>query len=206
MKLLLVSHEHSGVWSIPAWFAERLRQAFPDTEVILLNRYAEFEAQLLETEVLMTWSLRPEQFKLARKLRWIHSPAAAVHHLMFPELIKSDVILTNARDVHGAVVAEHVLALIFALAKRIPQAVRLQLQHIWGQSVISESHPPPRELSGATLGLVGLGSIGREVARRAAGLGMRVIAVREHLEKESPGNIAQVYSSAQLDEMLSQAD
>ena len=206
MKLLLVSHEHSGVWSIPAWFAERLRQAFPDTEVILLNRYAEFEAQLLETEVLMTWSLRPEQFKLARKLRWIHSPAAAVHHLMFPELIKSDVILTNARDVHGAVVAEHVLALIFALAKRIPQAVRLQLQHIWGQSVISESHPPPRELSGATLGLVGLGSIGREVARRAAGLGMRVIAVREHLEKESPGNIAQVYSSAQLDEMLSQSD
>ena len=206
MKLLLVSHEHSGVWSIPAWFAERLRQAFPDTEVILLNRYAEFEAQLLETEVLMTWSLRPEQFKLARKLRWIHSPAAAVHHLMFPELIKSDVILTNARDVHGAVVAEHVLALIFALAKRIPQAVRLQLQHIWGQSVISESHPPPRELSGATLGLVGLGSIGREVARRAAGLGMRVIAVREHPEKGNPENVAQVYSSAQLDEMLSQSD
>ena len=54
MKLLLVSHEHSGVWSIPAWFAERLRQALPDTEVILLNRYAELRAELLETEVLMT--------------------------------------------------------------------------------------------------------------------------------------------------------
>ena len=112
---------------------------------------------------------------------------------MFAELINSDVILTNARDVHGTVVAEHVMGLMFALAKRIPQAVRFQLQHYWGQAAISESHPPPRELSGATLGLVGLGSIGREVARRAAGLGMRVIAVREHLEKESPGNIAQVY-------------
>ena len=207
MKLLLVSHEHSGVWSIPAWFAERLRQAFPDTEVILLNRYAEFEAQLLETEVLMTWSLRPEQFKLARKLRWIHSPAAAVHHLMFAELINSDVILTNARDVHGTVVAEHVMGLDVCPGQAYSSGGTVcSCNIIWGQAAISESHPPPRELSGATLGLVGLGSIGREVARRAAGLGMRVIAVREHLEKESPGNIAQVYSSAQLDEMLSQSD
>ncbi len=206
MKILLVSHHPLDVWTIPAWFAQRLRQNFPDTEVVHLNGYAEFEAQLPDTEVLMTWSLRPEQFKLARKLRWIHSPAAAVHQFMFPELINSDVIVTNAREVHGRVVAEHVMGLIFALAKRIPQAVRLQVRHVWGQQAMWESYPPPRELSGATLGLVGLGSIGRQVARHATDLGMRVIAVREHPEKGSPENVSQVYSRAQLDEMLSQAD
>lgn len=191
---------------IPDWFSERLRKNFPGVNVVALKGYTELAAQIPDTEVIVTWSLRPGQLKLGRKLRWIHSPAAAVHQLMFPELIHSDVILTNARDVHGPVVAEHVMALIFALAKRIPQAVRLQQQHVWGQLAIWESHPPPCELAGATLGLVGLGSIGREVARHAAALGMRVIAVRQHPEKGNPANIAQVYGSAQLDELLSQSD
>jgi phosphoglycerate dehydrogenase-like enzyme len=206
MKLLLVSHHSFDLWTIPAWFAERLHKSFPAVNFVPLNGYAELEAQIPDTEVIMTWSLRPGQFKLGRKLRWIHSPAAAVHHLMFPELIHSDVILTNARDVHGPVVAEHVTALIFALAKRIPQAVRLQQQHFWGQLTMWESRPRPRELAGATLGLIGLGSIGREVARHAVALGMRVIAVREHPEKGNPANIAQVYGSTQLDELLSQSD
>jgi len=206
MKVLLVSHHSFDLWMIPDSFAERLRKDFPAVNVVHLKRYTEFEAQLPDTEVTMTWSIRPEQFKFARKLRWIHSPAAAVHQLIFPELVNSDVILTNAREVHGPVVAEHVMGLIFALAKRIPQAVRLQSKHVWGQKIIWESHPPPRELSGATLGLVGLGSIGRDIARHAANLGMRVIAVREHPEKGKPENVVQVYSAAQLDEMLSQSD
>jgi len=206
MKVLLVSHHSFDLWMIPDSFADRLRANFPGVNVVHLKGYKELDAQIPDTEVVMTWSLRPEQFKLAHKLRWIHSPAAAVHQLIFPELVESEIILTNARDVHGPVVAEHVMGLIFALAKRIPQAVKLQSQHVWGQRAIWESHPPPRELSGATLGLVGLGSIGREVARRAAGLGMKVIAVREHPEKERPENVAQVYSRAQLNEMLSQSD
>ena len=53
---------------------------------------------LREAEIIITWSLRPEQFTLAKNLRWIHSPAAAVHQLMFPELVWSDVVLTNARE------------------------------------------------------------------------------------------------------------
>ncbi len=68
----------------------------------------------------------------APKLRWIHAPSAAVHQLLFPELVNSDVVVTNSREVHGPVVAEHVMALIFALAKKIPQAVVLQQKHDLG--------------------------------------------------------------------------
>jgi D-2-hydroxyacid dehydrogenase (NADP+) len=150
--------------------------------------------------------LRPEQLAIARKLRWIHSPAAAVHALLIPELVASNIILTNGRDVHGPVVAEHVIALIFALAKLLPQAVRFQSQHTWGQKQMWESHPRPREIKDATLGLIGLGSIGREVARLASALGMKVIAVREQIQKGSPVYVSQVYPATQIDLLLAQSD
>jgi phosphoglycerate dehydrogenase-like enzyme len=116
------------------------------------------------------------------------------------------VLLTNARDVHGPVVAEHVIALIFALAKKIPQAARLQQKHIWGQDAIWNDGPRPREIAGATLGLIGLGSIGRNVVRMAAALGMRVIAVREHPEKKKPEGISAVYAPPQLNDLLGESD
>src|SRR5437588_13126924 len=113
MKLLIVLHHRFELWNVPAWFAEKLRAEFPQVEVVHLNSYDGVEEQLRDAEIAITWSLRPEQFKAAPKLRWIHSPAAAVHQLIFPELVTSDVVLTNAREVHGPVVAEHVIALIF---------------------------------------------------------------------------------------------
>src|SRR5581483_8084369 len=108
------------------WVSEKLRQEFPQLEIVHLTSYDGIENHLRDAEIVIAWSLRPEQLATAKKLRWIHSPAAAVHQLMFPELVNSKTVLTNARDVHGPVVAEHVIALLFALAKKIPEAVRLQ--------------------------------------------------------------------------------
>jgi phosphoglycerate dehydrogenase-like enzyme len=205
MKLLILLHHRFELWNAPAWFVERLRKDFPNVQVVRLNGYEGIEDHLPDSEIAITWSLRPEQLRLAHKLRWIHSPAAAVHQLIFPELVNSDVILTNARDVHGPVVAEHVIALIFTLAKQLPEAVRLQQKHFWGQEAMWRGRPHPREIAGATLGLVGLGSIGREVVKRASALGMRVIAVREHSEKGSDGADA-IFGPGHLGEMLAQAD
>jgi len=206
MKLLIVLHHRFELWKAPSWFIERLQRDFPNLKITHLDSYDRIPQEIRDAEVVIAWSIRPEQFKAAKKLRWIHSPAAAVHQLIFPELINSDVILTNAREVHGPVVAEHVIALVFALAKKIPEAVRLQEKHIWGQETIWHQRPRPRELAGATVGLIGLGSIGREVAKRAAALGMRVIAVRENPTKEVPEGVSQVYDSAHLQTLLRQSD
>ncbi|MGB7331652.1 MAG: D-2-hydroxyacid dehydrogenase, partial [Terriglobales bacterium] len=159
----------------------------------------------VDAEIVISWSIRPEQITAAKKLRWIHSPAAAVNQLMFPELINSQIVLTNAREVHGPVVAEHVIALVFALAKKIPGLVRLQQKHVWGQQILWDELPRIREVAGATLGMVGLGSIGRAVVKSAKALGMRVVAVREHPEKGNEGADA-VLGPAQIDEVLRQAD
>ena len=206
MKLLILVHHRFELWNVPAWFTERLRKAFPELEIVHLSSYESVEEHLRDAEIVFTISLRPEQFLAARKLRWVHAPTAAVHQLLFPELVNSDVILTNSTEVHGPVVAEHVIALIFALAKKIPQATRLQQKRTWGKWEMWSEGPRPREISGATLGLIGVGSIGRDVARKTAALGMRVLAVRAHPEKGKPEGVSEVFPSAELDDVLRQSD
>ncbi|MFB3916532.1 MAG: D-2-hydroxyacid dehydrogenase [Terriglobales bacterium] len=183
MKLLIALQHRFDLWNAPPWFAERLRKEFPDLEVVHRNTYDAATQHLPDADILVSWSIRPEQFALARRLRWIHSPAAAVHALMIPEVIASDVVVTNARQVHGPLVAEHTMALLLALAKRLPSAFHCQQQHLWGQQQLWDDHPRPREVAGATLGLIGLGSIGSEVARRALAFNMNILAIREHPEK-----------------------
>ena len=104
---------------------------------------------------------------------------------MSPELQASDIIVTNARAVHGPVVAEHAMSLVFAMAKRLPEAAKFQAQRHWAQQEICETTPRPRELKDATMVIVGFGSIGTSLAKLARALGMRVIGVREHPEKGS---------------------
>ena len=206
MKLLILLHHRFQLWQVPDWFVKNLRAEFPNIEVTHRDNYEEVELYLRNAEIVFTLSLRPDQFKAAQRLKWIHCPAAAVHQFIYPELTQSDVTLTNGRDVHGPVVAEQVMALIFALAKKLPQAVGFQQKHIWGQEPMWNSLPHPREIAGATLGLVGLGSIGRAVVRHASALGMRVIATREHPEKGRPEGVAEVLPSSDIAVLLGQSD
>ena len=205
MKLLIFVHHPFALWNAPAWFAERLRQDFEQLNVVHLPDYSRVDAEITDTDIAITWSVKPEQVHRAKRLRWIHSPAAAVHTLIIPEIVNSDIVITNSRDVHGPVVAEHVIALIFALAKKIPDAVRFQQKHEWGQQHMWDEQPRVREVAGATVGLVGLGAIGRAVAHSAKALGMRVIAARECPEKGTGG--ADVVSGpAEVDEIFRQSD
>jgi len=179
MKLLIFVHHPFDQWNAPAWFPQRLQQEFPNINVVHLPDYQRVDEEIGDAEIVVAWSIRPEQIAAAKKLRWIHSPAAAVHQLIFPELVNRDIILTNAREVHGPVVAEHVIALIFALAKKIPGSVRLQEKHVWGQQILWDELPRVREVAGATLGLIGLGSIGGAVAKSAKALRCASIRRRE---------------------------
>ena len=205
MKLLIFVHHPFDQWNAPPWFPERLQRAFPQVKVVNLPDYKSVDTEITDAEVVVAWSIRPEQIAGAKRLRWIHSPAAAVHQLMFPELVNSEIVLTNAREVHGPVVAEHVIALIFALAKKIPDSAQLQQKHIWGQQILWDNQPRIREVAGATLGMIGLGSIGRPTVKSAKALGMRVMAVREHPEKGTEGADV-VLGPAQINQVFRQSD
>jgi phosphoglycerate dehydrogenase-like enzyme len=98
------------------------------------------------------------------------------------------------------------MALIFACAKSIPQAVRLQQKHEWGKEIIWSGRNRPREIAGSTLGLIGLGTIGREVARHASAFGMNVIATRERPEQGIPEGVHRVFASSEIEVVLEQSD
>jgi len=205
VKLLIVLHHRFDLWQAPPWFAERLRRDFPQLDVVHLHDYGRINDEIADADIAIAWSLRGEQISAARKLKWIHSTATAVHALMSDELRASNIVVTNARDVHGPVVAEHAMSLVFALAKRLPQAMRFQQQKHWAQQDIWNDTPRPRELKGATIAIIGLGGIGRPLAKIASSLGMRDIGVREHPERGCDG-VEKIYSFAHLDEALAQAD
>lgn len=206
MKLLIALYHPFTLWTAPDWLAPRLRDAFPDVRFTQLPgpRYEGIEREIADADACIAWSIRPEQFAHAKKLKWIHSPAAAVHQLMFPELVQSDVVVTNARGVHGPVVAEHALALVMALAKKLPQAMHFQAERAWAQQAIWEQEPTILEVQGAHAVIIGFGSIGSEFTRRARAIGMRVTAVRENPERG--GDADKVVGLDQLDDALASAD
>jgi phosphoglycerate dehydrogenase-like enzyme len=205
MKILIVHYHTFELWHAPAWIRERLQQEFAQHTFVQLQNYDRVPEEIPDTEVFIGWSLRPPQFVAAKRLRWIHSPAAAVHQLMFPELIQSNVVVTNSTGIHGPVVAEHAIMVLLALAKRLPQAMQYQTKKIWSQDKLWQERPRPREVADATVAVVGMGGIGREFTARAKALGMRVVAVRENTAKGTDGADA-VYSPAEIDSVLPQAD
>lgn len=112
------------------------------------------------------------------RFRWVHSASAGVGGSLYPEMRDSDVVLTNSAGVYAPAIAETVIAILFYFARGLDFAVHAQTERRWDKAPFDDPGSPVGELGGATLGIIGFGGIGREVARRAKALGMRVLALR----------------------------
>jgi phosphoglycerate dehydrogenase-like enzyme len=122
----------------------------------------------------------PERFRAllsaAPRLRWFHTVSAGVDGLVLPELAaRDDLILTNNSGAYDVPIAEFVLGMIFAASKRVPAHLRYQREHRWAHGAEVDEHA---ELRDAVLLILGMGSIGTELARLARGVGLRVVGVR----------------------------
>ncbi len=151
-----------------------------------------------EAEIWFGGGMRPEIFKRCRRLKWIQVISAGVDRYMFRELLDSDVILTNVRGMHAETIADHVFMYMLAFSRNLLRHLENQRDREWDRS------RTPRELAGQTLGIVGLGSIGQEIARRATSWGMRVLGVRR--SGRPVEGVARVYKPDQLHEVLGLAD
>jgi phosphoglycerate dehydrogenase-like enzyme len=170
---LLVSVWHKfTLWRPPLHFAESIRRRWPAMNVVQLPNYDNVLAELPDADILVGFSLRREQFSQAKKLKWIHSTAAGVGQLIYPELRESGIVLTNARGIHSVPMSEHILGTLIALARRFPDALRYQRASQWAQEEIWEARP--FELKGKILLIVGFGSIGHALARIVQPTGMRI--------------------------------
>ena len=116
--------------------------------------------------------LTPELFKQAKQLKWLHISSAGVERALFPELVESNVVVTNMKNVYGPQIADHAFAFLLALTRKLN--VTIPRQHL-------EEWPAGREgmfeLDGKTAVIIGVGGIGSQIAQRAHGFGMKVIGV-----------------------------
>jgi phosphoglycerate dehydrogenase-like enzyme len=148
---------------------------FPDRELVVLDDAEDFARGIESVEVLL--ALRPPRghWQRARRLRLVQMPGAGVDSLLPAPDLPESVRIANARGIHEPEMAEFTLALILALAKRVPRAARQQARGEWKMYA-------GLRLEGATVGILGLGAIGHSVARRCKALGMRVIGTRYSAE------------------------
>jgi phosphoglycerate dehydrogenase-like enzyme len=201
---VLTSIAPDGVWALPDGEVERLRRRFPALTFVNAPHPAERLTHLAEADIAFLSRLKAEEFEVARRLRWIQSPAAGVGNLLFPALRDSPVIVTNARGIHGEPIAEHVIAVTIALFRQIHLAIRLQAAREWGKDLLALS--AYRTIAGRCMGIVGLGAIGSAVAAKAAAMGMRVIAVRHKVEAPRPASVSAVHPPEALGRLLEDAD
>ena len=183
-RLLLGLYHTSEAWTVPDAEVTRLRAEFPDVEVTRATSREELAAGMPGAEILFSWAPGEELARAAARLRWIHTPAAGVGAYLTPSVLERGLVVTNSRGCHAIPIAEHVLGMLVALARRLRPAIEeqtttgLRRENWWVGSAI------PAELYGRTLGLYGYGLIGREIARRAVAFGMRVLAVRRDPARE----------------------
>jgi D-2-hydroxyacid dehydrogenase (NADP+) len=176
-KLVICVKFRFSVWTAPPELAERIRARWPEMRVVHLPDYDGLDAELPDTDIFAGFTLRPEQFLTARKLKWIHCTAAAVTQLMYPEIRGSSVEVTNSSGIHGIPMSEHAIGILVALARRFPDCFRYQERNHWAAQELWSAPVRPRELHGQVLLCIGFGAVGRAVARVARALGMRVMGV-----------------------------
>lgn len=205
LRVLEWVRDPSGVWNMPAEPVAALAREFPGVRFDRPATREAAEALLPEADVVLGYLVRPHNFARAGRLRWIHSTAAGVGSVLFPELVASDVVVTNARGLHARAMAEHVLGVMLAFTRRLHVSRDHQRERRWTQAELWRGEPGFAELAGATLGLVGFGAIGSAVAAAARAFGMRVIAVRRRPAAD-PAPAHEQWGVERLDDLLACAD
>ncbi|MBI2877963.1 MAG: D-2-hydroxyacid dehydrogenase [Candidatus Tectomicrobia bacterium] len=193
----------------PEACAQRIREEFPGTEVVLAKSEEEHRQGLPEAEVLFTWRPSGQDIRQAGCLRWVHVPSAGVDHSLPRDLVESPVVLTNSSGLHGVPIAENVLGMMIVLARKLHDCMRFQMEGRWGRNELMRTYPTLSELYGRTAGIVGLGSIGREIARRAKAFGMRILATKRDVGVDLGSNqdwVDRLLPPEGLPELLRESD
>jgi phosphoglycerate dehydrogenase-like enzyme len=178
-----------------------VRAIAPDVNFVVSASAEETQREIEDADAIFEHGVSPEMIRRAKKLRWIQRGGVGVEGLMFPELVNSDIVLANARGTTGINIAEHVMALILAFSRTINILVKRQMDKVWE----SRANLPVIEIAGETLGIIGLGSIGLQVAKRAHTFDMRLLAV-DATQTEKPDYVESLWRLDRLHEMLEQAD
>jgi phosphoglycerate dehydrogenase-like enzyme len=199
--------------------SERLRAVVPHWTFVQADDEAVAAAALVDADCFFG-KITPPLLAAARRLRWIQSPTASLEHYVFDALVEHPCTLTNMRGIFSDVIADHVMGYVLCFARNLHVYLRQQQQGLWrpvggkqdagqnfitGPGMVSEADRSHMHLADCTLGVVGLGAIGAETARRAAAFGMRVTAV-DPRRTDRPEWVAELGGMDRLDDLLASSD
>ncbi|MFW5788229.1 MAG: NAD(P)-dependent oxidoreductase, partial [Halanaerobiales bacterium] len=141
-----------------------------------------------------------EEIKKAQNLQWLQLESAGVDRYLDRDLYKNkDVILTNASGVYGLPISEHILSLILAFNRRLHLHITQKNDHVW------QGHRVKKDFAGSVLGIIGLGDIGKALARRASALGCEILAVKNN-PRQKPEYVKELSGPEGLNRVLKKSD
>jgi phosphoglycerate dehydrogenase-like enzyme len=178
MKILVYSPIRAHRRGVDDELLALIRETAGPHQVVLVRTEDALRAEGAEAEVLYG-SLSESLWDAFPKLCWLQSQSAGVEGQLFPALVESDVLLTNAKGIHAPYCAEHAFALLLGLTRGLQHYVHDQDARQWRAR-------PLIEIGGWTLGLIGLGGFGREMAQRGKGFGMYVLGLDPYCAKLPP--------------------
>lgn len=180
----------------------RIREsAGADVRITVAANAADAVQSMDDVEVILG-VITTEMFVRAKKLCWVHAITSGADSYLFPEMVSSEVLLTGDKGLVGTHLADHTFALLLSLTRRLAAAVR-DAPNSWKHRVAYRAEE--FELEGCTMGIVGFGGTGRQIARRAKAFGMRCVAV--DCDPVPPSDeVAEVWGSDRLDELLRISD
>ena len=205
MNILVAVYSAGPAWTLPRSFVDRLRREFPQHTFVDAWDAEALRRLLPEADIAFSSAIDRSAFGSLPRLRWVQSPATGVGGMLGPELLKSPIVVTSARGVRARAIAEHVLGVTIALARRLPLVMRRQSAHVWALNEI-ETSGWVRTLLGRRMAIIGLGAIGLEVARVAAPFGLRVSAIRRRVDLPLPPSVDEALPPDQLFELLARSD
>ncbi len=222
-KLVIDMKDRRPVWAMPDWSVEAIAAALPaGWAVQVMETPADGSgdgATTLSQETLravedatvyLGYGVREDLLRVGPGLRWVHSGAAGVGGSLSPEMLERDLVFTNSAGVHGPPMAETVLAMILYFSRGLDYAVTGGREHRWWQEPFYEADTPVGELSDWTVGILGYGGVGREVARRLAPLGPRILGLRRRpppgTESGSQAVAEVLHGPAGLKRLLEESD
>ncbi len=205
MNVLVAIYSPFRSWCIPDANVEWLRAEFPGHAFVRADTAAATLAAIADIDVAFSSQITSAHAAAAERLRWIHSPAAGVGSMLFPEMIASDIVMTNSRGTSAVTIAEHTIAVTLALLRSLPLAWRRQSERNWAQHEMY-STGPITTLRGQRVLIVGLGAIGSETARLATSFGADVVGIRRRHTLPAPAGVSRVVAPSALHDELPHAD
>jgi len=178
-------------------YCRRIRERIPELEVVSEKPGEDQSRDIADAEIMIAWQFPLEILGKASRLRWIQLTSAGVDQLLEARDRLKDVIVTNTRGIHIDAMADYALGAMVMLQRNFARFFLHQQHRKWSRRITEP-------LAGKTLGIVGVGAVGREIARRAQIFGMSVIGVKRNPAPTEM--VSRLFGPDRLDEMLSLSD